>query len=149
MATAEREQKIEAAFKQACVTAGVSGLTYRLFHGDDSGGAAAESIVYPYCMIMAEPIEETQMDAPLLSMRVVVAVATYYDDDKLHQTLSEKASTVWAALTATATDTALGLVTGADNLGIQGLEYGETISTQDGNDQRASKTYTAHIYDAG
>jgi len=149
MATAEREQKIEAAFKQACVTAGVSGLTYRLFHGDDSGSASEEAIVYPFCMIMAEPIEEIQMNAPLMAMRVVVAVATYYDDDKLHQTLSEKASDVFAALTASSTDTALGLITGADNLGIQGLEYGEPTSTQDGNDQRQVKTYTAHIYDAG
>ena len=131
---------IEEAFLGAL--SGVTGLTYRAYHVDDD---TVEDIQYPLCQIVSEPQQEIQQQAALFSIRVGVAVATYFDDDKKRETLSEKAAEVWAALTPDAVDTAMGNVTGADNLGVQGLEYSDTTTTQENNDQRAVRTYTAHL----
>lgn len=147
MSVEETAKKVELAVKQALETAGVADLTYRLYHADDSAGAGEEEIVYPMCQIVASPIQETQQSAVLLSMSVAVAVATYYDNDKLHATLSTKASTVWNALTRDSVDTAMGLVPGGDNLGVQGWEQGDPAVTQEGNDQREARMFTAHIFD--
>jgi hypothetical protein len=146
-AVEEKAKKVELAFKQALETAGVTGLTYRLYHADDSGSGDDEPIVYPVCQIVAEPAQEVQPNATLFAMSVAVAVATYYDDDKLRQTLSEKASDVWIALTASSVDTAMGTVSGASNLGVQGLEQGDPATLLEGNDQRQIRVYTAHLFD--
>jgi len=136
----------EQAIIQAMETAGITGLTNRAYHVEDDIGD--EDIVYPVCQIVAEPVQEIQQDAPLYECRVSVSIATYFDDDGKRQILSNLSSDVWLVLTRSNIDTAMGLVVGGTNLGVQGVTYADVTTNQDSNDQRSTRVFSLHLFDA-
>ena len=136
---------VEQAFLKVLV--GVSGITFRAYHVSDEGGDE-ETIEYPVCEIVASPEQEVQPNAPLITVDVAIAVATYYDDDKLRQTLTAKADEIFDLITDTALDTAMGTISGGSDLGVQGLTYTDNATTQEQNDQRQARIYTVYLYDA-
>ena len=132
---------------QAIQTAGITSATFRAYRVDDDIGEDDESIEYPICQIVSEPIQETQQGASLYSCDVMVSIATYYDDDKKRQVLDNLSDDIWNTLTTLNVDTAMGLVTGAELLGVQGLTYSEVDVNQDSNDQRTVRLFTFHLFD--